>query len=294
MTFGLSAAAIGGIAAGAGAVGGALITSSGAQSAADTQASAANNSAALQNQQYQQTAANLSPYVNLGRSAINPLINALGYNATQDSAGQYQFSKDPNSPLQQQFQYGQFNAPTAEQAQSTPGYQFTLDQGLQATQNSAAARGLGASGAALKGAAGYATGLANSTYNDVYNRALSSYNSNFNTASSQFQTNYNTAANNANRLQGVVSNGQNAANQTGTLGAATAANIGNTLQGGAQANASGAVASANAYSGALNSIGSNALTYGMLQNNASNSLTSASGMGAANSGASLGGINGIY
>ena len=35
--------------------------------------------------------------------------------------------------------------------QQTPGYQFDLTQGLKSTQNSATARGLGISGAALKG-----------------------------------------------------------------------------------------------------------------------------------------------
>lgn len=48
--------------------------------------------------------------------------------------------------------------------QKLPGYQFTLGQGLESVQNGFAARGLGTSGAALKGAANYATGLANNTY----------------------------------------------------------------------------------------------------------------------------------
>jgi hypothetical protein len=50
----------------------------------------------------------------------------------------------------------------------TPGYQFNLSQGLRAAQNSAAARGLGVSGAALRGAANYATGLADSTYQNQF------------------------------------------------------------------------------------------------------------------------------
>lgn len=63
--------------------------------------------------------------------------------------------------------------------ENTPGYQFTLQQGLESTQNSAAARGLANSGAALKGAATYATGLANDTYQSQYNdiaQAASLYN----------------------------------------------------------------------------------------------------------------------
>jgi hypothetical protein len=54
--------------------------------------------------------------------------------------------------------------PTVSQLESTPGYQFDLSQGLESTQNGFAAKGLGVSGAALKGAANYATGLAQNTY----------------------------------------------------------------------------------------------------------------------------------
>ena len=48
--------------------------------------------------------------------------------------------------------------------QSTPGYQFTLDQGLKAAQNNATAQGLGVSGAAMKAASTYTSGLADQTY----------------------------------------------------------------------------------------------------------------------------------
>ncbi len=232
---------------------GAAVSSSASKSAADTQADAANRAADLQNQQWQQTQANLKPYMQLGSSSISPLLAAMGYNVTQNSDGTYSFNgTNPSNILQQQF-----TAPTEAQAQATPGYQFTLNQGLKSVQNSAAARGLGTSGAALKGASTYATGLADSTYNDVFNRALQTFN-----------TNYSSAANNVNRLSGLVSSGQNAAATNGSLGAATAGNIGNTLTSGANAVASGTVGSANALTNALGSIGSNALTYGLLTNNA--------------------------
>lgn len=247
--------------AGAGVVGSVasgVIGANAAGDAAQTQADAANNAAALQNQQWQQTQKNLQPYMDLGASYINPLKNALS-----------------NPLLTQQFSYGDFNAPTAADAAATPGYQFTLDQGLKSVQNSAAARGLGTSGAAMKGAANYATGLANSTYNDVFNRALNTYNTNLGKAQSTFQTNYNSAANNVNRLMGVVGNGQNAAATNGSLGAAAVGNIGNTLTSGANAQASGIVGGANALSGALGSLGNGAMTYGLLNNNALASATAA-------------------
>lgn len=256
MPWGFAAAAVGTIA-------GAVISGSASKSAADTQAQAAEDAAHLQNDQWNQTQANLKPYMQLGSSSISPLLSAMGYNVTQNSDGTYSYNgTNSNNILQQK--YGNFTAPTAAQAQSTPGYSFTLNQGLKSVQNSAAARGLGTSGAALKGASTYATGLADSTYNDVYNRALSTYNANANT----FQTNYNSAANNVNRLSGLVGNGQNAAATNGTLGAAAAGNIGNTLMSGANAQASGTVGSANALSSALSGAGNTALTYGLLSNNA--------------------------
>lgn len=263
MSFGLSAVAIGGIAAGVGAVGGAYISSQGAKSAANTQAAAANNATQLQQQEWQQAQTNFQPYLNLGNAAINPLLSAMGYNATQNGDGTYSINGVDSSNILQQ-KYGNFTAPTEAQAQQTPGYQFTLNQGLKATQSSAAARGLGTSGAALKGASTYATGLADSTYNDVYNRALQAYSANANT----FNTNYNSAANNVNRLQGLVSNGQNAAGNFASTGNQASANIGNTMTSGANAIAAGTVGSSNALSGALGSMGNSAMMYGLLQNNA--------------------------
>ncbi|WP_175691675.1 hypothetical protein [Burkholderia anthina] len=265
MSAAISAAVVGGV----GAIAGGLISSNGAQDAAQTQADAANNSAALQNQQWQQTQKNLKPYMDLGKGAINPLLSAMGYNVTQNSDGTYTFNgTDSSNPLQQRFSYADFRAPTQAEAAATPGYQFTLDQGLKSVQNGAAARGLGTSGAAMKGAANYATGLADSTYNDVFNRALNTYNTNLGKAQSTFQTNYSSAANNVNRLSGLVGNGQNAAATNGSFGAAAAGNIGNTLMSGANAQASGIVGSSNALSGAINGVGNSFMTYGLLNNNA--------------------------
>ena len=53
--------------------------------------------------------------------------------------------------------------------EQTPGYQFNLTQGLRGIDLSSAASGL--SGAQLKAAAKYATGLADSTYQNQFNNA---------------------------------------------------------------------------------------------------------------------------
>lgn len=236
------AAAIG-VSAAAGLAGSAM-SSSASRDAARTQSDSAKYSADLQDAQWQQTQQNLKPYLDFGSGAINPLQRAMGYDAN--------WNLDPNNILNQTF-----SAPSASEAARTPGYQFTLDQGLKSVQNSAAARGLGTSGAAMKGAAQYATGLADSTYNDVFNRALQTFN-----------TNYGSAANRVNRLNTVVGNGQNAAATNGSLGANAMSSIGDTLMSGANAAAAGRVGSANALASGLNNVGGNALVYGMMTNNA--------------------------
>jgi len=66
------------------------------------------------------------------------------------------------SAQQQQAAYDRFRV--------SPGYQFSFDQGQQAVENSAAARGGVHSGATMKALDRFGTGLANQEYGDYYNR----------------------------------------------------------------------------------------------------------------------------
>ncbi|MBW5285940.1 hypothetical protein [Burkholderia gladioli] len=209
---------VGSIIGGAVSAIGGIVGADASSDAAQTQADAANRAADLQWQQYQQTRSDLQPYRDLGTSYIPQLQTAL------------------TNPLLT----ATFTAPTAAEAAATPGYQFTLDQGLKAARNSASARGLGSSGAAIKGAESFASGLADATYGDTFNRALTTY-----------ATNQNTASNQVNRLLGLVGNGQNAAAMTGSLGAQAAGNVGNAITSGAAASAAGTVGSANALTNGL-------------------------------------------
>lgn len=128
--------------------------------------------------------------------------------------------------------------------QQTPGYQFNLTQGLKSVQNSAAARGLGVSGAALKGAAGYATGLADSTYQNQFNNA---------------QTNRTTAYN---MLSGQQSLGENAAAGVGNAGITTGQGIASN-----QIGAGNAAAAAALNTGSAIGAGANTAAQGYLLNN---------------------------
>lgn len=231
---------------------GALTGSGGASAAtsgAKAQAAAANNASKLTQDQFNQMRSDLAPYRALGTGSMSALYSALGYNATNDASGNLTgLTVDPNSTLQQQFSFD------GSDLANTPGYQFTLGQGLKSTNNSLAAQGLGLSGAQAKGLSTYATGLADNTYNQQYNNALSTYN-----------TNYQTASNNANNLMSLLSVGQNAATQTGTAGLNAANTAGNYLTSGANATAAGGVAAANSYSNALtNGISTGAGLYALL------------------------------
>jgi hypothetical protein len=146
---------------------------------------------------------------------------------------------------------------TEAQLQATPGYQFNLSQGLESTQNAAAARGLGVSGASLKGAATYATGLADSTYQNQFNNAQTNMQDYLNLNTGQ-QAN---AMNQYNQLAGTAGIGENAAAQTGVAGTQSAAAAGNYLNAAGQATAAGTVGVGTAATNAAN----NYVSYNLLQ-----------------------------
>lgn len=95
------------------------------------------------------------------------------------------------------FSYADFAAPdpfSAPSAQSVldndPGYQFRLDQGTQALQQSAAARGTLNTGGTLQDLVNYGQNYASSEYGNAYNRALGTYQTNFSDALNAYQTNF--------------------------------------------------------------------------------------------------------
>lgn len=212
-------------------VGGAVVGGVASNMAAGKQADAAGNAADLSQEQYAQTRGDLGPYRDLGNGAINNLWSRLGYVPN----GQGQMVANPNSTLFKEFSFD------PSQLASTPGYQWALGQGLRSVQNQMANRGLGLSGAQIKGAEGFATGLADQTYGQQYDRALSQYN-----------TNYQVASNNANNMMNLVNLGQNAAAQTGQAGLAAANNAGNYLTQAGNAQASGIMGASNAANNGIN------------------------------------------
>jgi hypothetical protein len=159
--------------------------------------------------------------------------------------------------------------PTMEGLAQTPGYQFTLDQGLRATQSSAAARGLGMSGAAMRGAADYAGGLASKTYDQQLKNALDTYNvgldrygkqiAGYQAQGTQFQNQFSdywgNQTNQYKQLYDLATLGANSAAGQATSGTQAASNIGAAAQAQGQYQGAGIAQAGNALAGTINSPG---------------------------------------
>lgn len=230
--------------------GGALIGAIGSNLAAGTQANAANAATAAQQtdqqaslaeqkREFDLNQANQAPFLKAGQGAVTQLSDLM------NNGGFPSWDKT-------------FSAPTADQARQTPGYQFALQQGEGAIENSAAARGGLLSGNTLNAEQQYGQGLADTNYQQVYNNALQQYQQGYN----QFQQNQ---SNQFNRLSTLAGGGQVAANQLGAQGQAASQNIANinssagqqigqSLQNAGAATASGYVGTANAFGGGLSNI----------------------------------------
>jgi hypothetical protein len=132
-------------AAGVGAAGSAI---AGGEAASAAKSAASQNNA-LESQIYQTNSANEAPYIQSGDAANTALQGFLGIGGNPQ-ASQTALNNYLNST----------------------GYQFNLNQGLDAVQSSAAAKGLLGSGATLEGIDSYATGLADQ-YGQQYESDLS-------------------------------------------------------------------------------------------------------------------------
>ena len=196
-----------------------------AQSAESLQAQEAQNALNFQEQQWNTEQTETAPYRSAGTGALNQLNGLIS---------------------------GGFQAPTAQQAENTPGYQFQLQQGEQAIQRSAAAQGGLLSGGTGKALNNYAQGVASTNYQNVYQNALN-----------QYQANYNSELGVAGLGAGVTTQGlqlgEQGAQNAGNIELTTGAQQGQDIQNAAYQTASGYGAAGNALSnlsqlGLLNSI----------------------------------------
>lgn len=165
---------------------GAALQSNATENAADT--------AASESRAARDTArADLAPFTAAGVNALAPAQSLLGLNG-QDAA----------SAAMANFQ-------------QSPGYQYQLDQGVRAVQNSAAAQGMLHSGATLKAIQDRGTQLANADFGTYYNRLMGLVQSGQSSAAGQ--------------ASGSLQTGANLAQTAASAGAAQASIYGNTAQG---------------------------------------------------------------
>lgn len=276
----IGAMGVGGAAAiGAGAsLIGAGMQSSAAKKAAGAQERAGRDQIALQREIFDETSANFKPFLDSGRTGNEALMFELGLGPrptfggtaptveTFSQSGPGQDGGGPNRGFGDIVSLGigglirrnnsggsgggsvdkfrvngqVFDTMEAAQAfananrtgggeyqgfQKTPGYDFQMSQGMDAIQSTAAARGNLLSGSTIQGAQTFGQGLANQEYGNFLNR-----------------------------LTGVSASGQAAAGNQASAGANFAANAGNAMAGIGNAQAAGAIGSANAFSSGLNNV----------------------------------------
>jgi hypothetical protein len=234
----MSAAA--GISAGASLLGGILGSNASGQAAKEEIQALQKAQASLQ-QDETQGKQSLAPYLGAGSQATGLLSDMLS------TPGQGLLT-----PWTQQF-----TAPTAAQAAATPGYQFQLQQGENAIQNSAAARGGLLSGGTLADLNNYAQGTASTNYQNTFSNALTQY-------QNAYQTFLNNQNNTYNRLAGQSAQGLGAAGQNVNLITGIGGDIASLYGAQGTAAAQGTIGSANAMSGALGGIGNTFSSLGLL------------------------------
>lgn len=192
---------------GGAALAGSVIAANASSDAASTQADAANNASNVMLNQQNMSRKDMQPWLDSGRGALSQLNQQM-------------------PDLTRNFSMADFRA--------DPSYQFNLQQGQQAIERSAAARGGGIGGGATTASLlDYSQGLAGQQYQNAFN--------NFNT----------NQTNRFNRLASVAGVGQQAATTLGAQGAQTAAGIGQNITSAGAANAAGMVGQANAINGAI-------------------------------------------
>jgi hypothetical protein len=130
----------------AAAVAGAAISAGAGIYAANKQSDTAERGQDIAQQQFQQQRTDTSPWRTTGAQALPATADLLGLNGPDAAAKAM----------------GNF--------QTSPGYQWQLEQGLRAVDAGAAGQGMLRSGATLKAEQEYGQGLANQDFTNYYNR----------------------------------------------------------------------------------------------------------------------------
>lgn len=134
---------------------------------------------------YTEAAGYIQPVYNQGMEYYSSLGDMISSGAFNTDVGNFTYPTSEESGVPSTFSY------SGEDLASDPGYQFRLEQGANAVQGSAAAKGGALSGATLKALAKYGQNLGSSEYQNAYNRAYNTWSGN----TQQYNTNRNFAYN---------------------------------------------------------------------------------------------------
>jgi hypothetical protein len=196
-----------------GAVVGGVATTMAGSDAAGAQRDAANMSSQTQLDMFNKNREDLAPWRQAGEEAL----------------GQMRSGTAPGGDYNRNFTLADF--------QRDPGYQFRMDQGEQALERSAAARGGLTSGGTGMALERYGQDYASGEFSNAYNRFNNDRTTRFN------------------RLASIAGVGQTAATQTANMGTQVAGQVGENQIGAGNARAAGYMAGGNAISGGANNIG---------------------------------------
>lgn len=256
-----------------GAIAGSLIQGRATRRAAEIQADSADRATQLQREMFEQSRADQQPWMQGGQNALAQLLQRLGvYSGPQSVedlgsiqerlredlaasglrgdrleerarilARAEQENQRRNIRVQQRAQRGAegfgslLDEFTGEDLENDPGYQFRLNQGNQALDRSAAARGGLYSGNQLRALGRYNQDFASTEFTNAFNRDRTDRNNIFN------------------MLSGVAGTGQASTNLVGQQGMNFGQQAGNNAIGAGNARASGYLAQGNNWGNAINS-----------------------------------------
>lgn len=226
-----------------------------AHTAADQQVAAGDRALDFQKQIWGDQQRNQQPYLQAGQQSIGQLMQLI-------SEGK--FGPGSTGPVPQYT--GQFTAPTLEDARNSPGYQFTAQQGSKGILQGAAAAGGAISGGTLKALDTFNTGLADQTYGNVFQRALSTYQTGLQDYQAKLQGYGAGLAGQQQefgQLFAPAQLGEGATQNLNSQGGQVATNVGNLMTQIGNAQASGTVGGANATTSAIGG-GLTGITQGLL------------------------------
>ncbi len=230
---------------GASSILGGLFGKSAAEKAAEAQQAAALKAQSVADQNKQQGLDVLGANTTSSNDALNNLSGNLTqmFKPYQDTGAIS--TTGLNSALQNPFQFN---------IQDDPGYQFRLNQGMKAVQQSAAASGALNSGGAVKALTQYGQGFASNEYQNAFNRHQTQLQNLFQGAGLGLQATGQDAGLQSGVVGQQVGNLTNNSNLTAQILGQDSNLASQNYTGAGNAQASGIVGGANAINGALNGL----------------------------------------